>query len=262
MWKHDVRSEQRNFFWNILSRLRRKNFLTKFFWLCHFFTILAILAENDSPRKRIYTGKKCRSRDFRFGIRFETFWIDSDKKIFFEQIFLAWSFLHYFGRFGWKTTVPGKNLHEKILSISRFSVKNAFWNILNWFQQKKSRPKFFDRHFLTILTILAEKRQSPRKKFNKGKKINFEIFGLKYVLKHSESTPTKKIFDQNFLTVIFSLFWPFWPKKTVPRTKFYTGKNFRFRDFQFKIRFKTFCIDYDQKKFEQNFLTLTFFYHF
>ena len=41
------------------------------------------------------------------------------------------------------------------------------------------------------------------------------------------------------------------------------GKKFRFRDFRFKIRFETFRIDSDQKKFfDQNFLTLSFFHYF
>ena len=41
------------------------------------------------------------------------------------------------------------------------------------------------------------------------------------------------------------------------------GKNFRFRDFWFKIRFETFRIDSDQKTFfDQNFLIFSFFHHF
>ena len=40
-------------------------------------------------------------------------------------------------------------------------------------------------------------------------------------------------------------------------------QNFRFRDFRFKIRFKTLWIDSDQKIFfDQNFLTLPFFHYF
>ena len=33
---------------------------------------------------------------------------------------------------------------------------------------------------------------------------DFKIFGLKYVLKHFESIPTKKVFDQIFYFVIFT----------------------------------------------------------
>ena len=41
------------------------------------------------------------------------------------------------------------------------------------------------------------------------------------------------------------------------------GKNFRFRDFRFKIRLKLFWIDSDQKIFfDQNFLPLSFFRYF
>ena len=36
-----------------------------------------------------------------------------------------------------------------------------------------------------------------------GKNFDFEIFVLKYVSKHSKSIPTKKKFEQNFLTMPF-----------------------------------------------------------
>ena len=61
------------------------------------------------------------------------------------------------------------------------------------------RPNNFECHFSTILVILGEKRLSPRKKNLRWKKIfDFVVFVLRYVSKHSESNPTKKIFDQNF----------------------------------------------------------------
>ena len=89
--------------------------------------------------------------------------------------------------------------------------------------------------------LLAEKRQSPSKKFYMGKIFDFKIFGLKYVLKHFESIPTKKIFDQNFLTLSFFRFLAILAeKRQSPSKKIYTGKNFRFRDFWFKVRFETF----------------------
>ena len=36
-----------------------------------------------------------------------------------------------------------------------------------------------------------------------GEIFDFKILALKYVSKHSESIPTKKNFDQNFLTLPF-----------------------------------------------------------
>ena len=82
-------------------------------------------------------------------------------------------------------------------------------------------------HFFTILAVLAEKWQSLRKKNYKGKIFDFKIFGLKHVLKYSESMPTKKkILDQNFFDfVIFSLYWAFGRKNRVP------GKNFTRENF-------------------------------
>ena len=70
--------------------------------------------------------------------------------------------------------------------------------------------------------------KSHEKNFTREKIFDFEIFGLKYVLKHSESIPTKKNFRPKFFDlVIFSLFWPFWPKNDRVRAKKnYTGKIF------------------------------------
>ena len=96
-----------------------KKFWLKFFD-CHFFTILAEKRLSQSKKK--YTGKKFRLQDVRFKIRFETFWVDSEQKFFFDQNSLPLSFFHYFGYFGRKTTKSHeKNLHGKKFSISRFS---------------------------------------------------------------------------------------------------------------------------------------------
>ena len=119
----------------------------------------------------------------------------------------------------------------------------------------------FDFVFFTILAILAEKRVSPRKNFVTEKIFDFKIFGVKYVFKHSESIPTKKIFSTKifWLCHFFTILVILAEKNKVPRKKFYTGKNFRFWDFCFKIRFKAFWIDSDQKNFfDQIFLTVIF----
>ena len=125
---------------------------------------------------------------------------------------------------------------------------------------------FFILSFFTILVILAEKKtKSHEKNFTREKIFRLRDFGLKHVLKHSESIPTKI-----FGLCHFSLFWSFWlkndyvPRKKnksklpifwkfdlknpiksfhyfghfgqktkVPRKTSYTEKKFRFRDFGF-----------------------------
>ena len=145
--------------------------------------------------------------------------------------------------------VPQKILDGKKFSISRFSFQNTLWNILNRFRPKKISTKIFLlSHFFTILVILAEKWQSPTKKFYTGKIFDFEIFILEYVLRHSESILTKKISTKFFDLVIFHYFGHFGRKTTVPRKKFHTGKFFGSRDFNFEIRFETFWFEFDPKK--------------
>ena len=53
--------------------------------------------------------------------------------------------------------------------------------------------------------------------------------------------------------------WVFGQKWLSPRKNFVMGKNFRFRDFRFKIHFKTFCFDSDQKIFRSKFSDLAIF---
>ena len=110
-----------------------------------------------------------------------------------------------------------------------------------------------------MFSLLWPKNECSRKKNYTGK-INFEIFDLKYVLKHSESIPTKKILP-NFLTLaFFSLFWAFWPKNDRVRGKKFTWKNFRFRDFRLRIRFEPFWFDSDQKNWPKYFDFVIFHY--
>ena len=121
-----------------------------------------------------------------------------------------------------------------------------FFQYLSHFGQKWQDPRNKIYWLRQFFTILVEIRQSPRKKNLQEKNFD-EIFGLKYVLKHSESIPTKKIVSTNnfwlghFFTVL--------AKKWLSPRKIFNGKNFRFRDFRLKIRFKTFWIDSDQKIF-------------
>ena len=108
-----------------------------------------------------------------------------------------------------KNFVMGKNFDFEIFILKY--VSNHFETI----PTKKifSTKIFWLCHFFTILVILAEKTKSHEKNFTREKIFDFEIFVLKYVSNHSESIPTKKFFRPKFFTfVIFSLFWPFWPK--------------------------------------------------
>ena len=94
------------------------------------------------------------------------------------------------------------------------------------------------------------------------KTFDFEIFGSKYVLKHSESFPTKK-FGQIFLKLsFFHYFGHFGRKRQIPRKKFTTRKFFRFRDFHSTIRFETFWIEYDQKNFTPKIFDCVIFHYF
>ena len=59
--------------------------------------------------------------------------------------------------------------------------------------KKKFRPKLFDlAFFLLFWSFWAKNEKVPRKIIVIGKNLDFEIFVLKYVSKHSESFPTKK----------------------------------------------------------------------
>ena len=59
-----------------------------------------------------------------------------------------------------------------------------------------------------------------------GKNFDFEIFVLKYVSKHSKSIPTKKNFEQNFLTMpFFHYFGDLGQKMTKSQEKFCNRKK-------------------------------------
>ena len=74
---------------NVLKRILKRKYQNRCFVPCNFFSWdSAIFAEKRlSPRKKILHGKKFRFRDFRFKIRFKTFWIDCEKKFFLTKIF-------------------------------------------------------------------------------------------------------------------------------------------------------------------------------
>ena len=160
----------------------KKNFSTRNFWLCHFFTILVILGKKTKfKEKKFVMGKNFRFRDFRFKIRFETFRIEPDQKNV-GQNFLTLPFFHYFC--------------QKWLCLR------------NHFVMEIIRPKFFT--FVIFSLYLPKNDLVPRKNFTREKIFDFEIFILKYVSKHSESIPTKKNFRPIFFD--FAIFHHFGPK--------------------------------------------------
>ena len=98
-----------------------KNFSTKIFRLCHYFTFGHFGKNDRVPRKKNLHGKKFQFRDFHFKIRFEIFWIHSDQKKIWTL-----SFFNYFGHFGRKTTVPRKEFY-KILNFPFKIGFETFW---------------------------------------------------------------------------------------------------------------------------------------
>ena len=107
---------------------------------------------------------------------------------------------HYLGNFNQKRKSLEKYLtQEKCFDFQIFGLKYVSNHSESIPTKKKFSTKiFYLCHFFTILAILAEKRLSPTKKKLHGKNFDFEIFVLKNVSNHSDSIPTKKIFDQNF----------------------------------------------------------------
>ena len=117
-------------------------------------------------------------------------------------------------------------------------------------------------NFFTILAIMAEKRQSLRKKIYTGKIFDFEIFCLKPILEHSESIPTKKFSIKISWVIHFFTILVILAEKRESQTKHLTREKFSISRIWFKIRFETFWIDSDQKNYDPNFLTLSFFHYF
>lgn len=109
----------------------------------------------------------------------------------------------------WPTNESQEKIHDKPprkiekKSISRFLVEDTFQNIFNLFRRIKFfRSKFFWLgYFFTILGLLAENDLVPGKNFARGKNFDFEILGLKYVLKHFETIPTQTSENSSRLVV-------------------------------------------------------------
>ena len=125
--------------------------------------------------------------------------------------------------------------------------------------QKFFRPNFFDFDIFSLFLPFWPKNESPWKKVYTGKNFRFRDFLFKIRSETFWIDSDQKKFRPKFLgVVIFSLLWAFWPKNDRGKN-FVQGKNFRFRDFRFKIRFETFWIDSDPKKFSTKILWLSHF---
>ena len=95
---------------------------------------------------------------------------------------------------------------EKIFKIDIFVLKHVLDHSKS-IPTKKNFSKnfrFFGHHFFEKMA------KSQKKKFQWEKIFKVDIFVLKYVLNHSKSIPTKKIFRKIF---DFLSFLPFWAQK-------------------------------------------------
>ena len=119
------------------------------------------------------------------------------KSIFFRKFSL-------YGHVGQKWLSPRKNFKGKFFRYQLFRFKICFETF--WIDSEKIFFRFFFRKFSLFLTIFVKKWLSPRKKFQGENFFDINFFGLKYVLKHSESIPKKNFFE-NFFSKIFT-FWP------------------------------------------------------
>ena len=124
-------------------------------------------------------GKKFRYRDFRFKIRFKTFWIDSD------QNFLTKSFFDYFGHLGKKWLSPWKNFDFQIFLLKYVSKHTESISTKNI-----STKIFWLCHFFTIF--------GPKIRF-------FEVFGVKK-------------FSKIFFIVVLGILFPKFLAKTLTCT--------------------------------------------
>ena len=219
-----------------------KKFFDQNFLTLSFFTILGLLAKNDRVRAKKITGEK----NFDFEI-FDLKYVLKDsesipgKKNSTKNFWLC----HFFTIFGPKNHVFRGFWGQKFLSKKHSLTKKnytwkKFWFRAAWFIirfetfwidsiQKNVRPNiFWLRHFVTILAILAEKRQSLSKK--KLHRKNFPFRDFRFKIRFDTfwiDSDQKKLFRPNFFDfVIFLLFWPFWPKNDSIPEKILHGNIF------------------------------------
>ena len=110
-------------------------------------------------------------------------------------------------------------------------------------------------HFSLFWSFWLKKNKVSRKNFTREKMFDFEIVVLIYVSKHSESIPTKKSFDQNFLTKSFFHYFCHFGQKSRTQ-KILHAKKFSISRFSVWNTFWNIHNRLQQKNFDQKFLNL------
>ena len=114
----------------------------------------------------------------------------------------------------------------------------------------------------TMWPFSSKNGRVPEKNFQQEKIFEIDFFGLKYVLKHSESILKKKF--QKFWSKIFTM-WPFWSKNgRVPEKNFQRGKFFEidFFGLEYVLRHSESILKKKFKNFGRKFSLLVIFDHF
>ena len=148
-------------------------------------------------------GKNFQFWDFRFKIRFETFWIDCDKNIFFD-FFRFFAFLTVLIIFGKSPKIVKKWLSPKILVEKFFwseSIQNVSKRILN--QKPRNRTFFPCQTFFVGLSRFPAKMTKNVKKW-----LSHKILVEKFLWPESIQNGLKRISErksrnQNFLPCKF-----------------------------------------------------------
>ena len=130
-------------------------------------------------------------------------------------------------------SLTGPKLKMSILSCvyafgARLKAVRGPAQLLNWNERALHTTMFFSKNFF-FLAIFVKKWLSPRKNFQREIFFEINFFGLKYVLKHSESIPKKNFFRKFFRK--FSLFGYFRQKMVKSQKKISNGNFFSISTF-------------------------------
>ena len=160
------------------------------------------------------------------------------KKIFWPKFF-DFVIFSLFCRFGRKTT---KSHEKKFYRGKIFWFRDFRFEIrFKPFWIDSDQKNFFDQNFLPLSFFHyfghfgRKTTKSHEKNFTREKIFDFEIFVLKYVSKHSESIPTKKIFSTKifWLCHFFTILVILAEKRLSPTKKILHGKKFLISRFSF-----------------------------
>ena len=222
----------------------KKNFRPKIFDLDIFLTCDPIFLKKVAIPS--HDGEKFSKSRFLF---WNTFWTILNRfrpKKIFDQKFLSVIFSTSEPIF--RTNGYVKSYWENFFEIEIFVLKYVLDHSETISTKKIFRPKIFV--FDIFLTCDPSFWKNGYLKSWWEKIFEIEIFVLKYVLVHSESIPTKKILTKIFFLCHFFDLWLHFSKKWLCQV--IMGKNFRNRDFRFKMRCGPFLIDSDQKHIYMN----------